>query len=156
MKDAQNTGDSVGSELRDHDLPVKVPEDLRTRYEHLLAVRGGKPTYQYFAASYNFEAKLIERIAALEAENAQWRTWGMIEIATRNPNVASYMEHWEGRATKAEQERDALQAQAERLAAPVSEAEIDACEVTVCDGRNRRDLLWRNDVDAIIAARAKR
>ena len=45
-----------------------------------------------------------------EAELVQWCTWGTIEIAVRNPNVASYMEHWEGRATKAETERDALRA----------------------------------------------
>jgi hypothetical protein len=35
---------------------------------------------------------------------AQRRTWGVIEIAVRNPNVSSYMEHWEGRALKAEAE----------------------------------------------------
>lgn len=47
-------------------------------------------------------------IAQLHSENEQWKTWGIIEIAVRNPNVSSYMEHWEGRATKAEAENAAL------------------------------------------------
>ena len=38
----------------------------------------------------------------LKDELAQWQKWGMSEIAIRNPNVASYMEHWEERATRAE------------------------------------------------------
>lgn len=47
-------------------------------------------------------------VAALVAELAQWTTWGTIEIAIRNPNVSSYMDHWEKRATEAEAERDRL------------------------------------------------
>ncbi len=38
----------------------------------------------------------------IHMENAQWTTWGIIEIAARNPNVASYMKEWEARAVKAE------------------------------------------------------
>ena len=38
----------------------------------------------------------------------QWKSWGVIEIAIRNPNVSSYMNHWEGRALKAESEVAAL------------------------------------------------
>lgn len=30
------------------------------------------------------------------------KTAGIIEIAVRNPSVADYMDHWEGRALKAE------------------------------------------------------
>lgn len=44
------------------------------------------------------KAQLTEAQAQIE----QWKTWGVIEIAVRNPNVASYMEEWEERATKAE------------------------------------------------------
>jgi len=51
--------------------------------------------------------KTIENLTVsnerLIRELDQWKTWGIIEIAVRNPNVASYMEHWEGRATKAEE-----------------------------------------------------
>lgn len=36
------------------------------------------------------------------AEIEQWKKWGIIEIAIRNPNVASYMKHWEDRAIRAE------------------------------------------------------
>jgi hypothetical protein len=40
----------------------------------------------------------------LREEVAFLKSCGIIELAIRNPNVASYMEHWEGRAEKAEQE----------------------------------------------------
>lgn len=42
-----------------------------------------------------------------EAECERWATWGTIEVAIRNPNVASYIEHWEKRALSAEAEREA-------------------------------------------------
>ncbi len=42
-------------------------------------------------------------VAELEKENDQWKTWGIVEIAVRNPNVASYIVHWEARAFKAEE-----------------------------------------------------
>jgi hypothetical protein len=38
------------------------------------------------------------------------KTAGIIEVAVRNPSVAEYMEHWEGRATKAEAEEQMLTA----------------------------------------------
>lgn len=56
-------------------------------------------------------------ILELEIENEQWRTWGIVEIAVRNPNVAEYMSHWEERANKAE-------AQLARYRAPVSDEEL--------------------------------
>lgn len=45
----------------------------------------------------------------------QWSTWGMIEIAVRNPNVASYMNEWEGRVKKAEADLKELR---DRISAP--------------------------------------
>lgn len=47
-------------------------------------------------------------IEKLRAEVHNFKTWGIIEIAVRNHNVSSYMDHWERRATTAEAERDAL------------------------------------------------
>lgn len=44
------------------------------------------------------------RLEQLEREVADFRSWGIIEVAIRNPNVAEYMEHWEGRTLKAEAE----------------------------------------------------
>lgn len=68
------------------------------------------------------EKALCAHIASLEtaltesrAENEQWRTWGVIEIAIRNPSVAEYVEHWEGRTEKAEAECERLRRDAERL-----------------------------------------
>lgn len=54
-------------------------------------------------------AEPISRLEELERENANFRTWGIIEVAVRNPSVSEYMEHWEGRATKAEAEIASLQ-----------------------------------------------
>lgn len=41
-------------------------------------------------------------IRALLSEIDQWKTWGVIEIAVRNPNVASFVDEWTARAEKAE------------------------------------------------------
>ena len=43
-----------------------------------------------------------DRISELEAEIHNWKTWGIIEVAIRNPSVSEYMNHWEGRCLKAE------------------------------------------------------
>ncbi len=43
-------------------------------------------------------------IAFLKANLEELRTGGIITVAMTNPNVMSYMEHWEGRAEKAEAE----------------------------------------------------
>lgn len=45
---------------------------------------------------------LEERIKELERENAQWKTWGIVEIAVRNNSVFEYMQHWEKRTLDAE------------------------------------------------------
>ena len=53
---------------------------------------------------------LLGTITELRAEVEQWRNWGIVEVAVRNPQVADYMDHWEGRATKAEAEVERLRA----------------------------------------------
>lgn len=49
------------------------------------------------------------KLTGIELDNAVMRARietltrsGIIEVALQNPNVMSYMEHWEGRAEKAE------------------------------------------------------
>lgn len=63
----------------------------------------------------NVTKRLIERASAAEAQNEQWKTWGVVEIAIRNPNVASYIDHWESRTKQAEAQNVALR-EALRLA----------------------------------------
>ena len=48
------------------------------------------------------EQEAADRITELEAEIHNWKTWGIIEVAIRNPSVSEYMNHWEGRCLKAE------------------------------------------------------
>jgi len=99
--------------------------------------------------------KAQKSIARLEQENHNFHTWGIVEIAVRNRNVAEYCEHWEERAIKAEQERDELKAQVARLSALVSERRklwfehwrpiIKAIgELSVQEGMDaiERDLKW--------------
>lgn len=50
------------------------------------------------------------KIERLERELAHFTASGIVEIAVRNPSVAEYCKHWEGRAEKAEAERDRLRA----------------------------------------------
>lgn len=56
--------------------------------------------------------RMEERCKAIEAE---WKGWGTIEIAVRNPAVAESMKHWEGRAERAEAECARLREDAARL-----------------------------------------
>jgi hypothetical protein len=54
----------------------------------------------------DLEEKLLESIRTiyqLRSQLRNWETWGTVEIAVRNPNVDSYMKHWEGRALAAEE-----------------------------------------------------
>lgn len=73
-------------------------------------------------ASACANADPLSRLEQLERENADFRTWGIIEIATRNPNVAEYMAHWEARAESAE----AKLAEARKV--------IEDTRTIVCDG----------------------
>jgi hypothetical protein len=57
-----------------------------------------------------------KRIAELEAEIHNWKTWGVIEVAIRNPSVSEWMKHWEGRCLKAEQEVARLSAHIQAIA----------------------------------------
>jgi hypothetical protein len=47
-------------------------------------------------------------VVLLERELNLFKEAGIVEIAIRNPNVKSYMGHWEGRALKAETENQRL------------------------------------------------
>ena len=47
--------------------------------------------------------------------DAEWRGWGIVEVAIRNPSVSDYMNHWEGRALKAEADLATLKAEVEEL-----------------------------------------
>ena len=59
--------------------------------------------YMAYRIKCDAETKALEaRITELEAEIHNWKTWGIIEVAIRNPSVSEYMNHWEGRCLKAE------------------------------------------------------
>lgn len=47
-------------------------------------------------------AEPVSELDQLREEVAFLKSCGIIELAVRNPNVADYMKHWEGRAEKAE------------------------------------------------------
>jgi hypothetical protein len=51
--------------------------------------------------------------SASESERAdrQWREWGVVEVAVRNPQVADYCQHWEGRTEAAEKRADEAERQ---------------------------------------------
>lgn len=66
-------------------------------------------------------AEPLSRLEQLERENANFRTWGIIEVAIRNPNVAEYMAHWEARTQKAEAENEALRTKLETVEAETRE-----------------------------------
>ena len=101
--------------------------------------------------------RLERELAQMAAQKAEaehnWRTWGVIEVAIRNPSVAEYMRHWEGRAESAERRVSELEAKlaessrdAERLA--YLTADHDDAEVR----ERRNDLLCRMPVMSHSAA----
>ena len=49
------------------------------------------------------------------ADALDYKTCGIVELAVRNPNVTSYMKHWESRAMKAEARLLALETRLETL-----------------------------------------
>ena len=56
-------------------------------------------------------------VAALRAEyEAKLATFGMVELAVRNPNVSSYITEWEGRALSAEAKLASERKHADELA----------------------------------------
>lgn len=67
----------------------------------------GGTAIQRLLKAQRSEIKYLEKFnKELLEEIAQWKTWGIIEIAVRNPNVAEYIKHWEERAVKAEEQLD--------------------------------------------------
>ena len=98
------------------------------------------------------KAEAEKRAADAEAQVRQWQTWGIVEIAVRNPSVAEYMAHWEGRAFKAE-------AQVKALSRPVNDEEWErwSHEVVIpsrdFDPDERFHVLNRTNVNNLLAAR---
>jgi len=78
--------------------------------------------------AYGHDTQMEAQAAAITAWNTRqptgiaedlhlMKTAGIVEVAVRNPSVAEYMEHWEGRAIKAEAERGVAAAAALQMAA---------------------------------------
>jgi hypothetical protein len=72
------------------------------------------PDSEYIAPP---EPDLARALIDTTAERDALLNCGIVEIAARNPRVMEYVEHWEGRAKKAEAERDALRERVARLEA---------------------------------------
>ena len=139
-----------------HDAPI--PQDLQVYYDgaHRLIGADAMGSITFYNG---LVVRLIERIAAAEkraadaeAQVRQWQTWGIVEIAVRNPSVAEYMAHWEGRAFKAE-------AQVKALSRPVNDEEWErwSHEVVIpsrdFDPDERFHVLNRTNVNNLLAAR---
>jgi len=76
------------------DLPALPPRDFQHCYE----------TGVGFDCEdvWGEQAMRAYALAARAERDKQWRDWCVIEVAIRNPAVAEYMKHWEGRAEAAE------------------------------------------------------
>lgn len=109
-------------------LPQEQPSDIA---KAIAAIDGAKVRVAELFAQIE---SLVDERTAMQTELSQWRTWGIVEIAVRNPNVASYMDEWEGRATKAEAELSTLRAEREALM-PALRFAWDVC--------SSRDGGWR-------------
>jgi chromosome segregation ATPase len=68
------------------------------------------------------------KLAAADAELQNWRTWGTIEVAIRNPSVSSSMDHWERRAESAESALTAERTRREGLEARIRDYDALAAD----------------------------
>ena len=75
-------------------MEFQIPKDLRTRYEHLLAVRAGEKTYRYFPCTYNFEAALIERIPGWVSVNEDMPADTKAVLVWRPERRNKYTAYW--------------------------------------------------------------
>jgi hypothetical protein len=84
-------------------MAIETGRELAEARKALEKAEGGLVTLDVaFTASEGARvAVATERDQAMR-ERDLLRTCGIIEVALRNPNVASYCEHWEGRTEKAE------------------------------------------------------
>jgi hypothetical protein len=72
-------------------------------------VRSGAQWRQHYIEEFNDSRELRAEVSRLREALKQWESWGIIEIAVRNQSVSDYMDHWEGRALKAEADVSRLQ-----------------------------------------------
>lgn len=63
-------------------------------------------------------------LQCIEREMELLRSSGVIEVAARNPSVAEYMKHWEGRTTRAEAKVEA----ARKILEPMKDCDPDIRE----------------------------
>ncbi len=73
---------------------------MKVETDEMCCAAQGEPTPQW-------------RIVADELD--MMKTAGVIEVAVRNPNVAEYMRHWEGRVLAAEHRESAMRSRIEKL-----------------------------------------
>jgi hypothetical protein len=96
--------------------PVSPAERLREMAAYERRSVGGTSSAARGAACLA-GAVALDEVATLRAELELFRTAGIIEVAVRNPNVSSYMDHWEGRTLKAESELATLRARLTQMEA---------------------------------------
>lgn len=63
----------------------------------------------------DYHALVRKHQLSLDEDGLNWRSCGIIELAVRNPNVDSYMRHWERRATLAEEAVVKMQSEIDEL-----------------------------------------
>jgi hypothetical protein len=99
---------------------------------------------------------LKTEVERLTKELERWQNWGIVEIAVRNPQVAEYCKHWEGRAEAAEAALEQSRAQNDRLREALLSDELSAEGLAERDGAIMRKL--KETIDGLrheIAVRIK-
>lgn len=77
------------------------PLDVYVFWENYPVALADDDKWRTFAEDYA-KAYAAAETESLRREMAQWKTWGVVEIAVRNPQVAEYCAHWEKRVEAAE------------------------------------------------------
>lgn len=105
-------------------------------------------------------ATLLTRTGERDEAEQRIATWGVVELAVRNVNVSSYVEHWEGRALKAEAQCAALEQANEQL-----QVQLAGCSVASLSNTRESfakaheckqgDFGWSGSYNDVLAAVAR-
>lgn len=87
------------------------------RLVYLCASIGGplRENKWYVLAFRKVLAAIHEVAEPLREQLEQWTQWGIVEVSIRNPQVAEYVKHWEGRTEKSEAENVELRERVKEL-----------------------------------------
>lgn len=114
--EAHTDGGCVECDERPYKLDIKHEREWVRKYDVILAaLRAPAPEPEEHGETFGEHAARLGDgpclrcvgkavVGPAEVFIPEWTSWGIVEIAVRNPSVADYVKHWESRTERAEQQ----------------------------------------------------